>query len=186
MAQDKTSRNEVIMAGIGGMGVLVAGRVLLWAAAQQYEQVSFLPSYGFARRGGNSECTVVFSNGKISSPLLDQAQVVMLFDSSQFAAYEPRVRAEGLIITEKSGPAAERAREDYKLYALPAMEIAVGMGESVLIGLIMLGACVAITGSVSPKLIEDELNRRYGDNKKVLGRNLDAFRRGLELGKSAR
>jgi len=185
MARDKTSRNEVIMAGIGGMGVLVAGRVLLWAAAQQYEQVSFLPSYGFARRGGSSECTVVFSNGKISSPLLDQSQAVVLLDSSQFAAYEPRVRPEGLLITEKSGLAAERGRGDYKLYALPAMEIAVGMGESVLIGLIMLGAYVTIMRSISPELIEGELQRRFGDNERVLGRNMDALRRGLELGKSA-
>ena len=186
MVQDKKLRNEVIMAGIGGMGVLVAGRVLLWAASQQYEQVSFLPSYGFARRGGNSECTVVFSNERISSPLQDQAQVVILFDSSQFGTYESRVRSGGLIIAEKSGFIAERVREDYQLYALPAMEIAVSLGESVFIGLIMLGAYTAITGSVSPKLIEGELQRRYGDKKKVLGRNVDAFRRGLELGKSAR
>jgi len=186
MAQAKTSRNEVIITGIGGMGVLVAGRILLWAASQQYEQVSFLPSYGFARRGGNSECTVIFSDEKISSPLLDQAQVVMLLDSSQFGAYEPRVRPGGLAIAEKSGLTAQRGREDYQLHVLPAMEIAVSMGESVLIGLIMLGACVAITGSISPELIEGELNRRYGDNEKVLGRNLDAFRRGLELGKTVR
>lgn len=181
----KVQRNEVIITGIGGMGVLVAGQILLRAASHQYDHVSFLPSYGFARRGGNSECTLVFSNEQISSPLLDQAQVVVLLDSSQFGGYEPRVRSEGIYIVEKSGLAAERSRQDYTLYTLPGMELAVSMGASVLIGLIMLGACVAITGSISPDVIRDELKAKYGSEAALFERNVDAFERGLEMGKAA-
>ncbi len=186
MEQAKMSRGEVIMAGIGGMGVLVAGSVLVEAAFQRYEHVSYAPAYGFAKRGGLCQCTVIFSKEKISSPLLDQAQVVMLLDSSQFGALEPRVRPGGLIIAEKAGLSAERGREDYQLYAVPGMEIAVGMGSTVINNLILLGAYVAITGSVPPELIEAELRKRYKDNEKVLVKNLDAFGRGLELGKSAK
>jgi len=184
MEHAKMSRGEVIMAGIGGMGVLVAGAVLAEAAFQRYEHVSYAPAYGFAKRGGLCQCTVVFSNEKISSPLLDQAQVVMLLDSSQFGTLEPRVRPGGLIIAEKAGLTAERGREDYKLHALPGMEIAISMGSSVVNNLILLGAYVAITGSVSPELIEEELRRRYADNEKVLARNLDAFGRGVALGRT--
>ncbi|MFC2058475.1 2-oxoacid:acceptor oxidoreductase family protein [Chloroflexota bacterium] len=182
MEQDKTSRNEVIMAGIGGMGVLVAGQVLIWAALSQYKHVSYTPSYGTARRGGLSECTVIFSNNKIASPLLDQAQTVMLFDSSQFKSFETRVRPGGIIIAEKAGLNADRQREDYKLHLLPCMEIAVGIGERMISNLIMLGAYATITGSISPELIEAELHRRYIDKDKVLARNLDAFKHGLGLG----
>jgi len=186
MEQAKMSRGEVIMAGIGGMGVLVAGQVLSEAVFQRYEHVSYSPSYGFAKRGGLCQCTVIFSNEKISSPLLDQAQVVMLLDSSQLRTLEPRVRPGGLMIAEKAGLSAERGREDYKLYALPGMEIAISMGSSVINNLILLGAYVAITGSVSQELIEGVLRSRYEDNKEVLARNLDAFRRGIALGKTAK
>ena len=184
MKGDKQSRSEVLMAGIGGMGVLVSGQVLLEAAFQSHEHVSYVSSYGFARRGGLCECTVIFSDEKVASPLLDRAQVVMLLDSSQFPSFEPRVRPEGIIIADKAGLTAGRKREDYRLYALPCLEIATSMGSILGKNLIMLGAYVAITGSVSPEHIEDELRRRYEDNDKVLTRNLDAFERGVELGRS--
>ena len=180
------SRNEIIMAGIGGMGVLVAGQTLSRAAFQQYLHTSYVPSFGFARRGGNSEYTSIFSDERIASPLLDQSQSVVLLDGSQFAAYETRVRLGGIYIVEKADLTAERARNDYKLYTLPGMEIAVSMGASVLVGLIMLGAYIAITGCLSPIAIEDEIGLRFADVKDVLQRNLEAFRRGIELGKAAR
>jgi 2-oxoglutarate ferredoxin oxidoreductase subunit gamma len=185
MKQEKLERRELLIVGLGGMGVLVAGQVLLEAAFHSYKYVSYIASYGFARRGGLSECTVIFSNDEIASPLLDQAQVVMLLDNTQFGGFEHRVRTGGIIIAEKAGLSADIKEKGYKLYALPGLEIAVNIGASVVNNLIMLGSYVAITGSVSPELIEGELKRRYGDSGSAMERNLEAFHRGLELGRSA-
>jgi len=49
----------------------------------------------------------------------------------------------------------------------------------------MLGAYIVITGAVSEKFIEEELRDKYREKEKVLKQNLDAFKRGVELGKSA-
>jgi len=185
MEPNGKARNEVLMAGIGGMGVLMAGQVLLDSAFQRYEHVTYITSYGFARRGGLCECTVIVSDEKIASPLLDQAQVVMLLDSSQFPSFENRVRPGGIIIADTAGLAAERQRDDYKLYALPFLDIAQEMGSILGKNLLMLGAYAVITGAVSTELIEDDLRNRYKAKEQVLQRNLDAFRRGVELGKSA-
>jgi 2-oxoglutarate ferredoxin oxidoreductase subunit gamma len=186
MKQAKNSRGELIIAGLGGMGVLSAGQVLLEAAFQQFKHVAYTPTYGFAKRGGLCQCTVIFSDKEITSPLVEQVQTVMLLDSSQFGTFEPRVRPSGVVIAEKASMYAERERKDYKLYELPGLEIAVSMGSSQVNNFIMLGAYIAITGAVSPSLIEGELEKRYGTNQKVYERNLDAFKRGLELGQSAK
>jgi 2-oxoglutarate ferredoxin oxidoreductase subunit gamma len=183
--QPKNSRHEIIMAGLGGMGVLSAGQILSRAAFQTYKHVSYAPTYGFAMRGGLCQCTVIFSDERIASPLLDQAQAVMLLDSSQFSALEPRVRPGGIIIADSAGLCAERERNDYKLYALPAVQTAVSMGTSLVRNFILLGFYVAILGTVSSEIIEAEIQRRYSNNVKMLGRNLEAFKRGLELGKGA-
>ncbi len=184
MKQAKGSKGEVIMAGIGGMGVLVAGKALLRAASQHFEYVSYFPAYGMAKRGGLCECTVVFSEEKISSPLIDQAQALLLLDSSQFGAFEPRVRPGGIIVAEKAGLQVDEEK-DYKLYAIPGMEVAVGMGASVVNNLIMLGAYASIADTVPVALLEDELRRRFAKDETLMSRNLDAFKRGVELGSSA-
>ena len=183
MKQNGKARNEVLMAGIGGMGVLSAGQVLLESAANRYKHVTFISSYGFARRGGLCECTVIISDDKIASPILDQAQVVILLDSSQFPAFEHRVRPGGIIIADTAGLEAARHRDDYKLYALPFLETAKGMGSILGKNLMVLGAYVVLTGAVSPGLIEEELRARYKGNEKVLQQNLAAFQRGVELGR---
>ena len=186
MPKTDTARNEVIMAGIGGMGVLTAGQTLASAAARNYKHASYVPSFGFARRGGISEYTAIFCNEKIASPLLDQAHVVVLLDSSQYSAYEVRVRQGGIFIVDEADCTAERSKDDYKLYKLPGMETAVSMGSSVLIGLIMLGIYVAITECISPEHIKEELRIRYQGKQKFLERNLNAFNRGFEMGKKAK
>ena len=59
------------------------------------------------------------------------------------------------------------------------------MGSILGKNLIMLGAYTAITGAIPTELVERELQRRYQDKEKVLTQNLNAFRRGVELGRSA-
>ena len=185
MGQDRISRGEVIIAGIGGMGVLVAGQVLLNSAFQLYKHVSYVPTYGFAKRGGLCQSTVIFSDEKITSPLVDQAQTVIILDSSQFKGFEPRVRPGGFIIVEQTGLNADRDRDDYTLCALPGLEIAVSLGSTQVNNLILLGAYIKLLGAIPEEIIEGELRRKYQDNEKIMARNLEAFRRGLELGKSA-
>ncbi len=185
MEEKVSSRNEVLIAGLGGMGVLMAGQLLAWAAFQQYEYVSWLPSYGVQPRGGLSECTVIFSNEKIKSPILDQAQAVMLFDGSQLKVMEPRVRYGGLMIVDKSGLREEKERKDIKLLVSPAIEIAIdSFGGPAASNLIHLGTFIRVTEAVPAELIEQEMEKRFGRKESVLTRNKEAFRRGLELAKS--
>lgn len=174
--------SEVIMAGIGGMGVLMAGQILAWAALNQFKHVSYTPSYGTQKRGGLCECTVQYSNEEVSSPWIDQARTVILFDGSQFNAFESRVRDGGMMLAESAGLQDKPEREDYELLRIPGLEIAVSMGDPQVNNLILLGAYVSISEGISPKLIEGELERIFGDKKAVLERNQRAYRRGLELG----
>ena len=74
MTQMGAPRGEVIMTGIGGRGVLLIGQILAGAALPVYQHVSWLPSYAAAMRGGPCECTVIFSNDRIRSTLLSQAE----------------------------------------------------------------------------------------------------------------
>ena len=182
MEQQLTSKSEVFLAGLGGMGVLLAGQLLAWAALQHYKYVSWLPSYGVQPRGGLSECTVIFSNEEISSPVLDQARAVLLFDGSQFKVMEPRVRPDGIMVVDKSGLQEKKEREDITLLAVPAMETAISIfGDAGPSNLIQLGVYIGATQAVPAELIEGELQKRFGAKEAVFARNIKAFKQGLEM-----
>jgi len=185
MEHKTPSRVEVIVAGIGGMGVLVAGRLLASAALQRYKHVSWVPSYAEARRGGLSECTVILSHEEIASPILDQVQTVMVLDGSQLKAFEPRVRSGGAMIIESAGLTDQPERKDFSLLPVSGLEIAISLGDSLINNMILLGVYIEVIKPISAELIEEELKRRYGGREAVLKQNKDAFKRGLELGKTA-
>jgi len=181
MEQKTPSRAEVMLAGIGGMGVLVAGQVLAWAALRRYEHVSYLPSYGGLRRGGLSECTVILSDEEIASPILEQVQTVILFDGPQLKAFESRVRPGGIMLAESTGLVDKPDRKDFKLLPVSGLEIAISMGDSLINNLIMLGVYIELSKAMPVKIIKEELERKYGGREAVLRRNKEAFERGLEL-----
>jgi 2-oxoglutarate ferredoxin oxidoreductase subunit gamma len=184
MTSKKLSRVELIIAGIGGMGILVAGRLLASAALQQHKHISWMPTYGEARRGGPSECTVILSDQEIASPILDQAQTVMLLDGSQIKAFEARVRPDGLMIVESAGLKDNLQREDCTLLPVSGLKMAMSIGGMLVNNLILLGVYTELVKPILPELIEEELDRTYGDREAVLNRNKQAFRKGLELAKS--
>ena len=184
MENKSTEKTDIIMAGLGGMGVLLAGQILSGAALKYFNHVSWLPSYAVQKRGGLCECTVVFSDNEIASPIIDQAQTVIVFDSSQFSTFENRVIHNGLMLVESAGFKDEQSRNDYNLEKIPGMEIAVSMGEGQINNLILLGTYVGMSNKIPSNLIEDEMETRFGNRKAILERNLTAFRKGLELGNS--
>ena len=150
MEKKSNSKNDVIMAGLGGQGVLMAGQILSWAALKKYRHVSWLPSYAVEKRGGLCECTVIFSDEEIASPIIDQAQTVLVFDGSQLKAFEPRILPGGMLLSEKTGLQDIQEKKDYNLVQVPGLETAVSMGGGQVNNLILLGAYVGITGAVPP------------------------------------
>ena len=184
MPQKANSQGEVIIVGIGGMGVLLAGQVLAYASMNRYKYVSWLPSYFAAMRGGLCECSMAYSDDEILSPILDQADAAIILDSSQYKAFEPRVKPGGLIIVEASGMKDEKSRDDIKLVLVPGLEAAVKLGAMQANNLILLGVYVTKTKTISPDLIEQELDRRFKGKEAVLKQNKEAFRAGLKMANS--
>ena len=54
-------QNDVVMAGFGGQGILLIGKMLAYAGMHEGKEVSWLPSYGPEMRGGTANVTVTVS-----------------------------------------------------------------------------------------------------------------------------
>ena len=64
MATDTATRvdTEVLMAGFGGQGTLLAGKVLAQASMEEGRGVRWLPSYGPELRGGTANVMVCIAS----------------------------------------------------------------------------------------------------------------------------
>lgn len=183
VSKNGSGKKEVLMVGLGGGGVLTVGETLLHAAAPQYDHIAYFPSYGVSMRGGHVECTVILSQERIASPLLNQADVVIVFNNAKLEEFESRVRSGGLLILESTGLTQEPTRDDIKVLKVPAIETATALGETRASNQVLLGAYIKTTGVTSPEVIEKQIEKRFKEKKldKALPVNLEAFRRGVAM-----
>ena len=173
--------HEIILSGLGGKGVLSLGQLLVQAGSLKYGHVSYYQAYTTLMRGGSCECTVVFSDDPIASPLLDQAGTVIVLEASQAAAFEGRVSPGGMIFLESTGLTHKIDRNDIKALQVPGVNIAVEEGSVQAANLVILGYYIGATKALPPDLIEEELHKKFAKKEGVLASNRKAFRRGFDL-----
>ena len=65
-------KREIILSGFGGQGVMSIGKNLAEAGVEEGLEVSWVPSYGPEMRGGTANCTVILSEERIGTPLVEQ------------------------------------------------------------------------------------------------------------------
>lgn len=182
MKQEAALRHEVIFAGVGGKGVLLAGQLLAQAAATRYEHVSYFHTYGMQQRSGASECTVILSHEEIASQVIDRAEAVVVLEPSQLKFFKKRVKPEGILLVESAGLAEledDVGKDDSEVLKIPAAEVARGLGGLQAANFVLLGAYVELTRAIPPDLVERECDTRFG--KEVLILNKAAFREGMRL-----
>ena len=175
-------RHDVIIAGIGGMGVLLTGEIIVKSAPAQYKNVLWIPNYTTAQRGAPCDCIVILSDEDIYSPLVDQAEAAIIMAASQLKAFESRVKPGGFILLETYGLFDKATRTDVKVIPMSAVETAAKSGNRLGANMVALGMYVKISKAVAPEHIEKTIEEKFPRKKKELHHNLELFREGLKMG----
>ena len=173
--QELVTRHDVIIAGVGGRGALTIAQVLAQAAAFRYKNILWYPNYTTARRGAPADATVIFSNEEITSPLVSQAQALVVVESSRVKYFEHRVQPNGWIFVETFGLKEKVEREDVNVVEIPAVEMAARLGDTQVSNFILLGVYAGATKVISPEFIKEEIERRFKGNERMLLLNSKAF-----------
>ena len=58
-------KQEIIIAGFGGQGVLSMGKILAYSGLMEDKEVTWMPAYGPEQRGGTANVTVIVSDERI-------------------------------------------------------------------------------------------------------------------------
>ncbi|MFV1959685.1 MAG: 2-oxoacid:acceptor oxidoreductase family protein [Planctomycetota bacterium] len=175
------AETEVLMAGFGGQGMLLAGKILAHAAMTEGLEVSWLPSYGPEMRGGTANVTVCISKRPIGSPLITNPRGLLVMNLPSLEKFAPKVRPGGVIVINASLVNRGSERDDVVEIKVAAREMAAEAGTHRAANFVMLGAYVGATGVVPEETIESEIAEEFsGSKEKFVPANVAALRAGLE------
>ena len=174
---------ELMIAGTGGRGVLLIGRLLAKAGMDKYKNVLFFPNYAPAMRGGESECTVILSNSHIGCSVMFEPENAIVMTNSALILMENRIKSEGTIIIDSSIIPDKTKREDINAFYIPATEKAVELGGNQAANMVLLGAYIENSKVISINLVEKVLDNIMHDKakKSILILNKKALNEGARL-----
>ena len=115
-------KQEIIIAGFGGQGVLSMGKILAYSGLMEGKEVSWMPSYGPEQRGGTANVTVILSDDRISSPVLNEYDIAIILNQPSMEKFENKVKKGGIIIYDGYGIHTPVKRTDVSVYRVDAMD----------------------------------------------------------------
>jgi 2-oxoglutarate ferredoxin oxidoreductase subunit gamma len=175
-------QNDVIMAGFGGQGILLIGKMLAYAGMREGKEVSWLPSYGPEMRGGTCNCTVVISDRPVGSPVIQSPRAVLAMNLPSLDKFEPNMRAGGVLLINTSLINREAARDDVNVVAVPANQVANELGNPRGANMVALGAYIGATGAVTLEEVEKVIRETFASKPKVIDVNIEALHKGFAIG----
>jgi 2-oxoglutarate ferredoxin oxidoreductase subunit gamma len=135
---------EIIIAGFGGQGVLSMGKILAYSGIMQDQEVSWMPSYGPEMRGGTANVTVILSDDRVSSPVLQSYDTAILLNQQSMDKFESMVKPGGLMIYDPNGITRHPERDDIRIFQVDATEEAVRMKSPITFNMVVLGAYIKV------------------------------------------
>jgi len=166
-------KQQIIVSGIGGQGVLFLTRVIAQVAVNRGIPVLTSETHGMAQRGGTVLSTIKV--GDFASPLIraGQADIGLLLWEANLPVHKGLLKAEGkLVISADKEGEGER---------IDAAGIAREMGNPVLSNLVLLGLAVKQQALFCTEKESEEAIRQLAP-KKFVEQNLEAFHKGLNNG----
>lgn len=175
-------KEEIIIAGFGGQGVLSMGKILAYAGLMHGKEVSWMPAYGPEQRGGTANVTVIISDDRISSPVLNQFDTAIILNQQSMDKFESKIKPGGVLIYDPHGITNKPGRTDIQIYTVSAMEAAAEMKNSKSFNMIVLGAFLKIKPIVDMDGVVKGLKKSLPErHHHLIPMNEAALQKGMEI-----
>ena len=192
-----TDSTNVLVAGIGGQGVMTAAEVLAQTALSLGYDVKKTEVAGMAQRGGVVTSHVRFGD-KINSPAIPpgEADMILAFEPAEAARCLDQMRKEGVLLVNQNrqeppivssglfdypdDPVGDIVKSGVEIHAFDATEIAKRLGNVKLVNTVMLGAGSGFL-PFSADILKESILARFRERKPELVEiNEQAFLAGQE------
>jgi 2-oxoglutarate ferredoxin oxidoreductase subunit gamma len=159
-------RKEIQLAGFGGQGIVLSGRILGEAAILDGLNAVQTQSYGPESRGGAARSDVIISDQPIDYPKVVAPDILVTLSQPAYDKYRGVVGKKGMLIIDSDLVECEEPA-----LRVPFSKLADELGRRIVANVIMLGTLAKATNCVSRDSLEravlgnipkgtEELNRK--------------------------
>ncbi len=183
---DATATREILLAGSGGQGVILTGKMLAQAAVGEGWNATYIPAYGAEVRGGTAHCHVKIGRRQIGSPIVEDATIVVAMNKPSYRSFTPLLRKGSTLVVNASLIPTVGKHPGVKIVSLELTKIAADMGSLRSANMLVLGLCAGLLGLKDTEqlkgLLADILGKK---NPAMLEINERILEKGMELGQNA-
>lgn len=184
-------RHDIIIAGVGGQGILTIARVLSMAAIAKGLHVKQAEVHGMSQRGGAVYSHLRISDQEIFSDLIPagRADMILAIEPLEALRYAPMLKAEGIVVASTNAevnipdyPAIERVlahvAEFESHVAIDMEKLARAAGGVLSANIVALGAASRYLGFTLPELQAAVEQLFEAKGEKIVQTNIRALRFG--------
>jgi 2-oxoglutarate ferredoxin oxidoreductase subunit gamma len=177
---------EILLAGSGGQGVILIGKLLAEAAIGEGYNATYIPSYGAEVRGGTAHCHVKMGHRRIGSPIVEDATIVVAMNEPSYKAFSSLLRKGSTLVVNSSMVPSVGKHPGVKVVSLELTKIAADMGSLRSANMLVFGLCAGLLGLNQRERLQAILTDTLGKkNPALLEVNQRILDKGVELGQAA-
>ena len=188
-------KQDIILAGVGGQGILSIATVIGSAALEQGLYIKQAEVHGMSQRGGDVQSHLRLSDSPIHSDLIPRggADLIVALEPVEALRYLPFLSREGWIVTntvpfvnvpnypEMDSVLAELSRLP-RVISLDADATAKEILSPRSANMVLLGAAASVIGILEPEKLREGIRRVFGrKGDAIVEANIKAFDAGLSL-----
>ncbi|MDH3747885.1 MAG: 2-oxoacid:acceptor oxidoreductase family protein [Gammaproteobacteria bacterium] len=176
-----STTSQIRFGGVGGQGIVLAGRLLGKAAALfDGKEAVCTQTYGPEARGGASRADVIISDSPVDYPFVTDADILAVLFQEAYTRFRSRLKPGGTLIVDTG--LVQPSADDENVCGLPATKIAEDLGSRLATNVVILGYLVGKTGVVSRESVEAAI--RATVKKQIVDLDLKALDAGMSLAQS--
>lgn len=175
-----TLRQEIVITGFGGQGIVLAGQILGKAASLIDQKESTLTqSYGPEARGGACSAQVIISSSAVHYPYVRNPDILVCLSQEGYNKFHGLIKEQGMVLVDQDLITGIMSGI-HDLYVIPATRMAEELGNKMMANVVMLGFFTAITNAVSPGALRSTVAETVPARTRE--KNLAAFDKGYDYG----
>ena len=186
-------KQDIILCGVGGQGILSIATIVGWAALDQNLQLKQAEVHGMSQRGGDVQSNLRVSDTTINSDLIPKGacDLIISLEPMEALRYVPYLAPGGWIITNTQPfvnipnyPEMDTVNADLdrvgNVIRLDVDALAKEVNSPRSANMVLLGAAASVLQMLTPELLEDGIKHVFArKGQAIVDTNIAAFRAGL-------